>query len=99
MKRTNFRTHQSTDRTREELTAREWGLVQVADTNPGFQSGRKNILDVEEQLRQERLKQTPWLFQFIVYVLDESEGCIVWEQRSEVVQKDIKKFENSFYFV
>ena len=50
---------------REELSGRELGLLQVTDMTLGYQSGSKNNIDLEEQLRQERLKQPPWLFQVL----------------------------------
>ncbi|KAA8531593.1 hypothetical protein F0562_006302 [Nyssa sinensis] len=48
LKRTSWRTQQRTDYTKEELNGH---------------SGRRNSFDVEEQLRQDGLKQPPWLFQ------------------------------------
>lgn len=48
--------------TREELRGHEWGLPQVPDTQPSFQSGRKNTYEVEEHLRKEKLNRPPWLF-------------------------------------
>ncbi|XP_022752298.1 uncharacterized protein LOC111301049 [Durio zibethinus] len=50
---------------REELSERELGLLQVTDMTLGYQNGSKNNIDLEEQLRQERLKQPPWLFQVL----------------------------------
>ncbi|GAV58728.1 hypothetical protein CFOL_v3_02261 [Cephalotus follicularis] len=55
--RTNFRCHQRRDTTREEL-----GLVQISKVTPGY---HKSSVEIEEQLRQERLKQPPWLFQVL----------------------------------
>ncbi|CAJ1942969.1 unnamed protein product [Sphenostylis stenocarpa] len=37
----------------------------VPGSTPGCQSGIRNSFDIEEQLRQERLKQSPWLFQVL----------------------------------
>ncbi|XP_042495879.1 uncharacterized protein LOC122074955 [Macadamia integrifolia] len=61
MKRTSTGAYKRMD-TREELTGHEWGLIQVPDMHPSFPSGRKNIYNVEEQLRQEKLNRPPWLF-------------------------------------
>ncbi|KAJ4963991.1 hypothetical protein NE237_023930 [Protea cynaroides] len=61
MKRTSTGAYKRMD-TREELTGHEWGLIQVPDMHPCFPSGRKNTYDVEEQLRQEKLNQPPWLY-------------------------------------
>ncbi|XVF59303.1 hypothetical protein PTKIN_Ptkin07bG0264900 [Pterospermum kingtungense] len=44
---------------------RELGLLQITDMTLGYQNGSKNNIDLEEQLRQERLKQPPWLFQVL----------------------------------
>lgn len=59
MKKTNSSsgTQQRADRssTRKELNSSQWGLVQNERRNTNF--------DVEEQLRQERLKQPPWILQ------------------------------------
>ncbi|KAA8522613.1 hypothetical protein F0562_013026 [Nyssa sinensis] len=60
LKRTSLGTQQRTDKTREELTGHKWGLPEA---NAAFQTGRRNSFDVEEQLRQDRLKQPSWLFQ------------------------------------
>lgn len=60
------RTHQQIrDTTRLEVSGSELGLVRVPDMSSGCQSSSKNNIDVEEQLRQERLKQSPWLFQVL----------------------------------
>ncbi|XP_057960360.1 uncharacterized protein LOC131152621 [Malania oleifera] len=64
-RRTSPGTQQRTITAKEELNSSGWGHMQVNDMNPGFQSGRKISIDVEEQLRQERLKQPPWLFQVL----------------------------------
>lgn len=51
-------------RTREELSPCEWGLVHVpsSNSNLSFLCGRMKNVDVKEQLRQERLKQPPWIY-------------------------------------
>ncbi|XWS29726.1 hypothetical protein CRYUN_Cryun24cG0055100 [Craigia yunnanensis] len=59
------RTQQKTKTRRNEFSGRELGIVQVTDMTLGFQNGSKNNIDLEEQLRQERLKQPPWLFQVL----------------------------------
>lgn len=60
------RTHQQIrDMRRLEVRGSGLGLVQVPDATLGCQNSSKNNLDVEEQLRQERLKQSPWLFQVL----------------------------------
>ncbi|KAG2724200.1 hypothetical protein I3843_01G006900 [Carya illinoinensis] len=52
--------------TRDQLTGYELGLVKVPDMTSGYHSRSKNNIDVEEQqLRQERLNQAPWLFQVL----------------------------------
>nr|ACU13707.1 unknown [Glycine max] len=51
--------------TREESSGSIIRLVQVPGSTPGYQSGIRNSFDIEEQLRQERLKQSPWLFQVL----------------------------------
>ncbi|XWS41801.1 hypothetical protein CRYUN_Cryun17cG0114300 [Craigia yunnanensis] len=57
------RTKQKTNTTRDEFSGRELRLLQVTDMTLWYQNGSKNNIDLEEQLRQERLKQPPWLFQ------------------------------------
>ncbi|KDP32053.1 hypothetical protein JCGZ_12514 [Jatropha curcas] len=61
--------HQRINKKREKPDGRELGLVhQVPDdmTLGGYQSESKTSnIDVDEQLRQERLKQPPWLFQVL----------------------------------
>ncbi|XP_077233772.1 uncharacterized protein LOC143876052 [Tasmannia lanceolata] len=47
--------------TREKLTGNDWGLIQIPDMNMSFQH-EKNSFGIEEQLRQERLNQPPWMF-------------------------------------
>lgn len=60
------RNHQQIrDTTRLEAGGSKLGLFRVPDTTLGCQSSSKNNIDVEEQLRQERLKQSPWLFQVL----------------------------------
>lgn len=61
------RCHGSHTTTREDSSGSIIRLVQVqGSTTPGCQSGRiRNSFDIEEQLRQERLKQSPWLFQVL----------------------------------
>ncbi|GKU98862.1 hypothetical protein SLEP1_g11800 [Rubroshorea leprosula] len=63
--RTNCTTHRKTNSTAEQLSGRELGLRQGTDMTLGYQSGSKISIDIEEQLRQERLKQPPWLFQVV----------------------------------
>ncbi|XP_041009925.1 uncharacterized protein LOC121254025 [Juglans microcarpa x Juglans regia] len=51
---------------RDQLNGYELGLVKVPDMTSGYHSRSKNNIDVEEQqLRQERLNQAPWLFQVL----------------------------------
>ncbi|KAE8707029.1 putative Root phototropism protein [Hibiscus syriacus] len=50
---------------RDEFIGRELGLLQVADTTLGYQTGSKNKVDLGQQLRQEMLNQPPWLFQVL----------------------------------
>ncbi|KAE8693346.1 putative Root phototropism protein [Hibiscus syriacus] len=50
---------------REEFIGRELRLLQVTDTTLGYQNGSKNNVDLEQQLRQDRLNQPPWLFQVL----------------------------------
>nr|KYP71478.1 hypothetical protein KK1_010737 [Cajanus cajan] len=52
-------------KTREDSSGSIIRLVQVPGSTPGCQSGIRNNFDIEEQLRQERLKQSPWLFQVL----------------------------------
>ncbi|KAF2298144.1 hypothetical protein GH714_015501 [Hevea brasiliensis] len=63
----SLRHHQIMNTKREESDGRELGLVQVPDitTLGGYRSENKISVDVDEQLRQERLKQPPWLFQVL----------------------------------
>lgn len=53
------------DRTRKGLNMPKWGLVEVPESNPSFLSGRRNNSNEEDQLRQDRLKESPWLFQVL----------------------------------
>ncbi|KAF3440846.1 hypothetical protein FNV43_RR19132 [Rhamnella rubrinervis] len=60
------RTHQQIrDAKRLEASGSKVGLVRLPDTTSGCQSSSKSNIEVEEQLRQERLKQSPWLFQVL----------------------------------
>ncbi|KAL2322816.1 hypothetical protein Fmac_027195 [Flemingia macrophylla] len=52
-------------KTREDSSGSIIRLVQVPGSTPGCQSGIRNSFDIEEKLRQERLKQSPWLFQVL----------------------------------
>ncbi|MBA0770268.1 hypothetical protein Gotri_018926 [Gossypium trilobum] len=55
-----------TSTTGEDFTGNEqMGLFKVTDMTFGYPNGSKNNTDLEEQLRQERLKQPPWLFQVL----------------------------------
>ena len=65
MNKTGFRTHHSNHATREESSGSIIRLVQVPASTSGCQSGIRESFDVEEQLRQESLKQPPWLFQVL----------------------------------
>ncbi|TYJ47197.1 hypothetical protein E1A91_A02G171500v1 [Gossypium mustelinum] len=48
---------------RDEFIGRELRLLQVTDTTMGYQNGSKNnVVELEKQFRQERLKH-PWFFQ------------------------------------
>lgn len=51
--------------TKKELTAHNWGLVEVPTSSPSFLNGRKMGTNDSEQLRQDRLQQPPWLFQVL----------------------------------
>ncbi|XVF17551.1 hypothetical protein REPUB_Repub10bG0133200 [Reevesia pubescens] len=63
---TESMTKQKTEhKTRDEFIGRELGLLQVTDMTLGYQNGSKKNIDLEDQLRQERLKQPPWLFQVL----------------------------------
>ncbi|KAK7263235.1 hypothetical protein RJT34_30822 [Clitoria ternatea] len=55
----------SSHTTREESGGSILPLVQVPDSTTGYQNALRNNFDFEEQLRQERLKQSPWLFQVL----------------------------------
>lgn len=61
----HHRHHQIRNTKRLEVNGCELGLVRVTDTASRCQNASKNNIDVEEQLRQERLKQSPWLFQVL----------------------------------
>ncbi|KAG5028929.1 hypothetical protein AAZX31_05G096200 [Glycine max] len=54
-----------THTTRENSSGSIIRLVEVPGSTPAYQSGIRNSFDIEEQLRQERLKQSPWLFQVL----------------------------------
>lgn len=51
--------------TKKELTAHNWGLVEVPKSRPGFMNGRMIGTNDSEQVRQDRLQQPPWLFQVL----------------------------------
>ncbi|KAK4584829.1 hypothetical protein RGQ29_022494 [Quercus rubra] len=51
--------------TRQELNGHEPRLVQVPDMTLRYQSRSRNNIDVEEQLRQDRLTQPSWFFQVL----------------------------------
>lgn len=55
------------DRAREGQNRQKWGILDRRDSNPGFLSGTRNISsgEEEEELRQDRLQQSPWLFQVL----------------------------------
>ncbi|EEF29216.1 uncharacterized protein LOC8261659 [Ricinus communis] len=58
----------NTKKSEEASGGRELGIVQVPDMTLGnYQSENRTSsnIDVDEQLRQERLKQPPWLFQVL----------------------------------
>lgn len=62
--RTSSLKHQKTSTKREECC--ELGIFQVPDMTLGYQNeSKKGIIGVEEQLRQERQKQPPWLCQVL----------------------------------
>ncbi|KAE8655175.1 Class III peroxidase [Hibiscus syriacus] len=56
-----------TSTTREEFNGNDdgMGLFQVTDMTLMYQNGSINNNELEEQLRQERLKQPPWFFQVL----------------------------------
>ncbi|KAM7507173.1 hypothetical protein LguiA_017626 [Lonicera macranthoides] len=56
------------DRAREGQNRQTWEILDRRDSNPGFLSGTRNISsgeEEEEELRQDRLQQSPWLFQVL----------------------------------
>ncbi|KAK2967679.1 hypothetical protein RJ640_030550 [Escallonia rubra] len=57
--------YQRMDTRRGGSTGPKWGLVEVPNSTPSFLSGRRNSSDIEDQLRQDRLKQPPWLVQVL----------------------------------
>lgn len=63
--KTRGRTHHSSPTTREEPSGSMIRLVQMQDSTSGCQTGIRSSFVIEEQLRQERLKQSPWLFQVL----------------------------------
>lgn len=63
--KTRCRTHHSSHTTREELSGGMIGLVQVPHLTSGCQSGIRNNYDIEEQSRQGRSRQPPWLLQVL----------------------------------
>ncbi|KAH8503253.1 hypothetical protein H0E87_014518 [Populus deltoides] len=65
LNRTSSLTNQKINTRREELSGPELGLFQVPDITLGYQNGSKNSIGVEEQVRQDRLKQPPWLCQVL----------------------------------
>lgn len=50
---------------KKELTAHNWRLVEVPTSSPSFLNGRKINTNDNEQSRQDRLQQPPWLFQVL----------------------------------
>lgn len=54
--------HQRTNAIREEFVGRKWGL-ELPGTSPSLLGSRKKSSDIEEQLRQERHSNPPWLLQ------------------------------------
>ncbi|KAF9678579.1 hypothetical protein SADUNF_Sadunf07G0049300 [Salix dunnii] len=63
--RTSSLTNQKIKTRREELSGPELRLFQVPDIALGYQNGSKSSIGVEEHVRQERLKQPPWLCQVL----------------------------------
>lgn len=51
--------------TTQVIMGHDWGLFHMPATNVSFQSEKKNSFVVDEQLRQERAKQPPWLFHVV----------------------------------
>ncbi|XP_059643001.1 uncharacterized protein LOC132284882 [Cornus florida] len=49
--------------TEDELSGHKWGRVLMEVPKSGFQSR----IDVQEQLREDRMKQSPWLFQTLSF--------------------------------
>ncbi|XP_027077321.1 uncharacterized protein LOC113778275 [Coffea eugenioides] len=64
IKRTNsgLINHQRTNAIREEFIGRKWGL-ELPGSNPSLLGSRKKSSDIEEQLRQDRHSNPPWLLQ------------------------------------
>ncbi|CAL0311576.1 unnamed protein product [Lupinus luteus] len=63
--KTRCRNHHSTYTTREELSGGIIGLAQVPESTSGYKSGMRNSYDIEEQSRNGRSKQSPWLLQVL----------------------------------
>lgn len=55
----------SSDSGAVKLNSQEWGLFQVPDITMRFQDEREGGFNVEERMRQDGLKQPPWLFQWL----------------------------------
>ncbi|KAJ6733214.1 hypothetical protein OIU74_005053 [Salix koriyanagi] len=63
---TSSMTNRKISTRREELSGPEMGFFQVPDITLGYQNGSKSSIGVEElHVRQERLKQPPWLCQVL----------------------------------
>ncbi|CAL0330781.1 unnamed protein product [Lupinus luteus] len=62
---TRCRTYKSSYTTRQESSGSMIHLVQVQDSTSGFQNGIRNSFGIEEQLKQDRFKQSPWLLQVL----------------------------------
>ena len=73
------RSKQKTNTTRNEFSGRELGILQVTDMTLGYQNGSNYNIDLEEQLRQERLKQPPWLFQVLSMNM-------TWKKKKKIFQ-------------
>ncbi|GMI86489.1 hypothetical protein HRI_002318200 [Hibiscus trionum] len=58
-------TKRKTNTARDEFIGCELGLLHVTDPTLGYQNRGKNNVDLEQQMRQERLNQPPWLFQVL----------------------------------
>ncbi|CAL0313431.1 unnamed protein product [Lupinus luteus] len=62
IKKSRCRFYKSNHTTMEESSGSMRGLVRVPDSTLG---GTRNSFGIEEQLQQERLKQSPWLLQVL----------------------------------